>query len=97
MVIPAPATKTTASRPSLRTVMNGNKNMAYFLVKYPNLNLSLFLFGVASKDLAILTLHLACILLILNMAIPMKEIITVAIIQKTPSQISSEFPKISFW
>ena len=60
-----PPTKTTASRPSRRTVMKGRKNIAYFrdLAANPFVSLS-------SMIWAILSFHFACRVEIRSMASP---------------------------
>lgn len=84
---------TTASRPSRRTVTNGKRKNEYRCRRTLQDD---FLIAPASMALASLIFHFSCIRSVRSIAKPIIVIMTVAIKEKTPSQISSELPQISF-
>lgn len=89
-----PPMKTTASRPSRRTVMKGKRKKEYRCMRTFQVLLSRCKASV-SIALASLIFHFSCIRSVLSIARPIAVIIITAIKEKTPSQMSSEFPQIS--
>jgi len=89
-------TYSTASTPSLKTVINGRMNMAYFshhllILPFPDTATPL---SLVSSAFDILSRHLSCSLLTRSSAAPMTVMMREASSAKVPSQMYSAASKV---